>query len=261
MIKFLFLDAWPLEYVRGFERWVKQPVKYAGNPILVPERPYEFRRVQIYGTVLRNPDAGLFKMWYSTHKLEERISYLCYATSEDGYTWERPEPDAVAGTNIVLDRDLSPHGPSILFDAEDTDASRRYKLLMKANERTGIDAFFSRDGIHWRQAQDEPVIDLNSDSHIGLYRDPGTGLYQASLRVLKGDRRVWRAESEDFIHWRRPLLALEPDLADPPQTQVYGLQMTPYGNFVMGWASMFHPFGSDLRWPTAGAGTVGTVRT
>jgi len=248
MIKFLFLDGWTLEFLRGFERRVKQPVKHEGNPILAPERPHEFSRVQLYGTVLRDPASGLFKMWYSTHKLTERVSTLCYATSADGYSWERPDLDVVAGTNIVLDRTLSPHGPSVLLDGRDPDPSRRYKLLMKPNDRTGIDAFFSPEGIHWRQAQPEPVIDLNSDSHIGLYRDSGTGLYQASLRALKGDRRAWRTESEDFIHWRRPVMALEPDVADPPQTQIYGLQMTPYGNYVMGWASMFHPFESDMRW-------------
>ena len=223
-------------------------MKHSGNPTLIPERPHEFKRVQLYGTVLRDPDSGLFKMWYSTHNLTERVSTLCYATSGDGYAWERPDLDVVPGTNIVLDPSLATHGPSILLDPEDPDSSRRYKLLMKPNDRTGIYAFLSPDGLHWRQAQPEPVIDLDSDCHIGLYRDLTTGLYQASLRILKGNRRAWRTESEDFIRWRRPVLALEPDVTDSPQTQVYGLQMTPYGSYVMGWASMFHPFESDLRW-------------
>jgi hypothetical protein len=251
MIKFLFLDGWPLEYVRGFERCAKQPVKCTGNPLLVPERPHEFKRVQLYGSVLHEPESSLFKMWYSTHRLVERVSTLCLAISHDGYKWERPDLDIVPGTNIVLDSSYSPHGPSVIRDAVDPDASRRYKLLMKPNDRMGIEAFFSPDGVHWRRAQPEPVIGLDSDSHIGLYRDAGTGLYQASLRALKGDRRVWRTESRDFIHWRRPVLALEPDVSDPPLTQIYGLQMSPYGNYVMGWASMFHPFESDLRWQKA----------
>jgi hypothetical protein len=248
VIKFLFLDGWTLEAVRGFERRIMQPLKYAGNPILVPEQHHEFSRVQLYGTVLQDRESGQFRMWYSTHKLVDRISTLSYATSDDGYVWERPDLDVVPGTNIVLDSRFSPHGPSVVDDVLEPDGERRYKLLMKPNDRTGIDAFLSPDGIHWRRAQTEPVIDLDSDCHIGLYRDPGTGLYQASLRAHKGNRRVWRTESNDFVHWRRPVMALEPDVADPPLTQIYGLQMTPYGDYVMGWVSMYHPFASDLRW-------------
>ena len=248
MIKFLFLDYWTLEYVRGFERRMEQPVKYTGNPILRPERPYEYKRVHLYGTALRDPESGQFKLWYSTHDSKENIAYLCYAVSDDGYGWTRPDLDVVPGTNIVLDRDEKTHGPSILLDPEDPDPSRRYKLLMRPGRTPAILAYFSPDGVHWRKAQEEPVIQANSDCHIGLYRDPKTGLYQASHRADCPDRRVWRTESEDFIHWRRSVLSLEPDVNDPPQTQIYGMQMSPYGSFVMGWISMFNTWESDFGW-------------
>ena len=248
MIKFLFLDSWTLEEVRGFERRMGQPVKYAGNPIFRPERPYEYKRVHLYGTVLRDPESGRFKMWYSTHALKQSDAYLCYATSEDGVHWTRPDLDVVEGTNIVLDREEHTHGPSVLYDGDDPDASRRYKLLMRPGGVPAIFAYLSPDGIHWRKAQEAPVIEANSDCHIGLYRDPHTGLYQASHRLDCPDRRVWRTESEDFLHWRRSVLALEPDVGDPPQTQIYGMQMSPYGNFIMGWVSMFNTRVSDFGW-------------
>src|SRR6187401_3078104 len=125
-IKFLFLDPWTLEYVRGFQRRLVQPTKYSGNPIFKPERPYEFSRVHLYGTVLRDPGSGLFKMWYSTHDPKDQGGpYLCYATSKGGYVWDRPELDIVSGTNIVFDKQENTHGPSVLFDPEDPDASRR----------------------------------------------------------------------------------------------------------------------------------------
>jgi hypothetical protein len=56
------------------------------------------------------------------------------------------------------------------------------------------------------------------------------------------------SESEDFLHWTRPLLAIEPDANDPAQTQFYGMQMTPYGNYVMGWLSMFNTWENDFKW-------------
>ena len=248
-IKFLFFDPWTLEYVRGFQRRLVQPTKYSGNPIFKPERPYEFSRVHLYGTVLRDPGSGLFKMWYSTHDPKDQGGpYLCYATSKGGYVWDRPELDIVSGTNIVFDKQENTHGPSVLFDPEDPDASRRYKLMMRPGKTPAIVAYFSSDGIHWRKAQAEPVIRANSDCHIGLYRDPKTGLYQSSYRTDAPDRRVWRSESEDFLHWTRPLLAIEPDAGDPAQTQFYGMQMTPYGNYVMGWLSMYNTWETDFKW-------------
>jgi len=89
---------------------------------------------------------------------------------------------------------------------------------------------------------------VDSDCHVGLYRDPATGLYQASFRAHNLDRRVWRCESADFRHWSRPVLTLEPDVSDPPQTQIYGLQMSPYGSFIMGWVSMYSTWERDLSW-------------
>jgi hypothetical protein len=119
---------------------------------------------------------------------------------------------------------------------------------MRPSHKPFIVAYFSPDGVHWRKAQEEPVIRVNSDCHIGLYRDAATGLYQASHRNDCPDRRVWRTESADFLHWRRSVLALEPDVDDPPQTQIYGMQMTPYGNFVMGWVSIYNTWESDFGW-------------
>ena len=248
MIKFLFLDSWPLEYVRGFERRMQQPVKDPANPLLWPERWYEYNRVHLYGTALRDPESGQFMLWYSTHDSEEGTAYLCLAVSEDGHRWTRPDLDVVPGTNIVLDRDERTHGPSVLYDPQDPDPSRQYKLLMRPGHTPVILAYFSPDGVHWRKAQEEPVIRANSDCHIGLYRDPKTMLYQVSHRADCPDRRVWRTESEDFIHWRRSNLALEPDVGDPPQTQIYGMQMSPYGNFIVGWVSMFYTWENDFGW-------------
>ena len=248
MIKFLFLDYWPLEYVRGFERRMEQPVKHAGNPVLRPERTYEYQRVHLYGTAMRDPESGLFKMWYSTHALQQTDAYFCYLTSDDGYHWTRPELDVVPGTNIVLDKEEKTHGPSVLFDPDDPDPARRFKLLMRPGGIPVIYAYFSPDGIHWRKAREEPVIRADSDCHIGLYRDPRTGLYQASHRADCPDRRVWRTESEDFLHWRRSVLSLEPAVDDPPQTQIYGMQISPYGSFVIGWVSMFNTWESDFGW-------------
>jgi hypothetical protein len=192
--------------------------------------------------VLYDREAKLFKAWYSSHG--QGASYLNYATSEDGYHWERPELAVVPGTNIVLDKEEHTHGPSILLDVDEPDASKRYKLIMNPGPRfghgSGLWVYFSPDGIHWRMAQREPTLLARSDSHSALYRDQDTGLYQTTYRLYGADRRVWRSESEDMLHWTRPRLGIEPDVHDGDQTQIYGTQMTPYGNYVIGWMSMLN---------------------
>jgi len=251
-LKFLFLDSHTIEYARGFTRQYGSATKLQQNPVLRPVKPHEFRRIHLYGTALWDDEASQFKLWYSTHSYaSEAASYLCYATSEDGLVWDRPELDAVPGTNIVLDSDRYTHGPSVLRDAAEVDPSRRYKLLMRPRSASGIHgivAMVSADGIHWRAQQDEPVIAAPSDSHIGLYRDRQTGLYRASCRARSADRRVWLCESADFREWTRPALIVEPDGDDSPQTQIYGMQMSPYGSYVLGWLSMYRTREEDMGW-------------
>ena len=248
-VKFLFFDYWTLEYVRNFENRMHQPAKYEGNPILGPERSYEYTRVHMFGTVMRDQRDGNFRMWYTTHSGKGGAydpSNLCYAVSKDGFDWQRPDLDVVPGSNIVIDESYYPHGPTILYDPEDSTEERRYKCLMRPMNFPAIFAYVSPDGIHWRKAQEEPVLQYNSDCHVGLFRHPGDLRYYASYRTDCPDRRVWISESDDFIHWKSPVLSLEPDIRDPVQTQIYGMQMSPYGSCVMGWISMFNTVESDM---------------
>ena len=245
-VKFLFFDYCDYEYVRGFARRLGQPHKYAGNPTMRPQPPHDYQNVHLYGTVLRDPRDGYFKMWYTTWN--DQGSYVLYATSPEGYNWTRPKLDVVPGSNIVMGPAFKPHGPSVLLDLEELDDSKRFKLLMHPAGSPAIQAYYSPDGIHWQQAQPDPVIAAPSDSHIGFYRDPANGLYHCSFRLRGCDRRVWLSESADCLHWTRPVLGIEPDVDDGAQTQFYGMTMTPYGNYVLGWLSVLHTEESDLHY-------------
>ncbi len=50
------------------------------------------KRVNVYGTVLRDEKTGAFQMWYSD------AGHVLYATSLDGVRWERPILN-IAGEN------------------------------------------------------------------------------------------------------------------------------------------------------------------
>ncbi|MCK5811314.1 MAG: hypothetical protein KAG94_00305 [Clostridiales bacterium] len=244
--KFMFFDDWPYEYIRGFERKQGKPSKNKNNPVLKPELPHEFGRTSLYGTILYDRDLDLYKMWYPTFSGGEKaIAYLCYAQSHDGYTWEKPELDVVKGTNIVLDSDHDVRGQTIIYDKLEKNPSRRYKLLVRPGHTPKVCSYVSKDGIHW-EILSKNAINANSDSHIGLIRHPQTGLYMATMRKIKGDRRVWLSTSYDFLKWSDPVLVKELDVTQSMQTQIYGMQISYYGAYLIGAVSYYNTFEDDF---------------
>ncbi|MBN2851834.1 MAG: hypothetical protein JXQ23_03770 [Clostridia bacterium] len=246
--KFMFFDDWPFEYRRGFERKQGYPVKYAGNPIVKPELPHEFGRTSLYGTILYDEELKLFKMWYPTFSglKGPTVSYLCYAESEDGISWIKPDLDVVKGTNIVLDKEHQVRGQTIIYDKKEADPERRYKLLVRPGHIPYTCSYVSPDGIHWKML-DSQAINGNSDSHIGLIRHPETDQYMATMRKIKGDRRVWLSTSNDFEHWTDPVLVKELPVEQSMQTQIYGMQISYYGAYILGCVSYYNTFEDDLE--------------
>jgi hypothetical protein len=242
--KFMFFDDWPYEYSRGFVRKQGKPVKYEENPILVPDRPHEYSRVSLYGTVLREDD--LYKIWYPAFGMGSKtVANLCYAESKDGYNWLKPNLDVVPGTNIILDETHQVRGQSIIHDIEEKNPERRYKFLVRPGHTPSVFSYVSPDGVHWK-ILDKSAINADSDSHIGLIRHPETGIYMATMRKLKGDRRVWLSTSSDFEKWTDPVLVKELDINQSMQTQIYGMQLTYYGAYILGLVSYYNTMEDDL---------------
>lgn len=250
MKKFLFMDDWTLESTGRFTRQYGQAVKVSDQPLFVPDqRDYEYNNCG-YATVLFQPEQGKYTLWYGTSNLYDAntraIKYLCQAVSDDGISWTRPDLDVVPGTNIVMTPEDNPMGSSIILDR--FDPVYPYKLLMRPKYTPAVVGYISRDGIHWQKVSEEPLIHGNSDCKVGLYQDPVTGRYQALFRLNKGHRKNWTSESTDFLHWSRPTLIIEPDLAHGPQTQIYGMQAAYYGAFVIGQSPMYRTETDDLHW-------------
>ena len=244
--KFMFFDDWPFEYSRGFIRKQGIPVKYENNPVLIPELPHEGDRASLYGTILHDEDAGIYKMWYPAFSVVPKtVARLCYAESIDGYNWVKPELDVVPGTNIVLDIEHEVRGQSIIYDIDEPNPERRYKFCNRPGHTPSIFSYVSPDGIHWK-ILDKAAINADSDSHVGLIRHPETGQYMATMRKIKGDRRVWLSTSDDFENWTSPVLVKELPIEQSMQTQIYGMQLTYYGAFIIGIVSYYNTEVDDL---------------
>lgn len=250
-IKFSFFDNRTYEYFKGYRRKSGKAVKSEANPVIKPELPHEFKRVHYYGSAVYDSKDQLYKTWYSTHYYGPALnesdpkaySYLCYASSQDGIRFDKPELDVVPGTNIVMDNDQRVHGPTVIIDDLDPEPQHRFKCAMGPYTKgCAVHLYSSPDGIHWKPMFDGPALDVHSDCHIGFYRDPKTLHYRLSFRVAIPDRRVWVSESLDLKNWTRPVMSVEPDQYDPCETQFYGMQITPYGAYALGMINTYNTF-------------------
>ncbi len=101
----------------------------------------------------------------------------------------------------------------------------------------------SADGLHW---------ELDADARWGAmpwHPDPPAWCFyreDADEHVMLtrpgwGDRRVARQRSRDARVWTDLEMLLEADLLDPPQTELYGMPVFPYGNGYVGllWVAHF----------------------
>ena len=140
----LFVDDAEIQDRPGFIRKVQSPQRLS-DPVLEPDRPWEGRAVQLWGSVLYDGEEGRFKMWYysineALYKRTGTGHFICYATSKDGVVWDKPELGAVPcegsrANNIVYPPPevpqkwgMDPWG--VVLDPGERDPARRYKMGM-----------------------------------------------------------------------------------------------------------------------------------
>jgi len=168
----------------------KSEVFFAG------EHPWE--REANLGIVTVLHEAGRYRLWYAASKVADpAASYVCYAESDDGLAWQRPELglceyEGSARNNILCcGRDL--HLGSVFMDPS-APPEERYKAIAPR-------------GRYYRDGQPDP--DMTREQHKALLADVEVGGVDARRRAQAIEVRmgVCASVSPDGIHWR--------NLADP----------------------------------------------
>jgi hypothetical protein len=251
----LFVDDF-LVAETGLKRTCHAAVPYPGNPVLRPDKPWEFEgeykglrgpyAMPFSDGVWFDPRDKLYKMWYMGGLLHA----TCYAVSTDGMHWQKPTLDVKPGTNIVHagNRDSS----TVWLDLAEKDPGRRFKMLRfeKAPKR-GLALHFSADGIHWSDEvrRAGPTYDRST-----FFFNPFRGVWVYSLKAVFPDlespgrfqvRRYW--EQEDLLRspvwngYNDALLWANTDRLDPPsliargeRAFIYNLDATPYESVLLG---------------------------
>ncbi len=232
------------------------PKKYAGNPVLKPETKLELNgekndaAVPKSGGVWWDPAEKLFKMWYEAGW----IHTICYATSKDGLTWERPTLDVVPGTNQVLPPDLTPDSWTVVPDWEAADPQQRYKMYMRppGGQMPGI-SMTSPDGVHWTNR----VMSGDTGDRSTMFYNPFRKKWVYSLRSgFRGrSRHYW--ECDDFLAgatWSPdgPVVWAAADRDDPKDwvtrrmPQLYNLDAVAYESLLLGFYQIHHGPENDV---------------
>src|SRR5581483_12469944 len=164
----------------------------------------------------------------------------CYAESADGIHWKKPdlglvEVNGTKQNNVILaDPAFSSDFSPFLDKRAGIDPSERFKAL-GGTMRTGLVAFASADGLHWRKLREEPVLpkatETRYDSQNLAFWSEAEGRYVCYFRTFKkfpgkgGIRWISRTTSENFLDWAPPV---EMSFGDAPPEHLYINQTSPY---------------------------------
>ncbi len=205
-------------------------------------------------------DGEKYRMYYKAWHLEvskgklntgRHPLYCCYAESDDGIQWRKPELGIVEyhgskKNNITMASGpvgklkVDPGHPAVFKDenpAVKPDA--RYKAIFRSSGKRGLLPFKSPDGLHWSPMTDEPILGgLGAfDSQNLAFWDPTLGKYRAYWRIFTagkitdkewkpaGHRAIRTAVSDDLVKWTD---VKDLTYVDSPSEQLYTNQIKHY---------------------------------
>ncbi len=206
-----------------------------------------------YGTVIK--DGDLFRLYTRDGRRAkfdgDQPEVTRYCESRDGIRWTKPrlglhEIDGNKENNVILHEPPFCHNFSPLLDTRPgAPAGERFKALA-GTVKTGLVAFVSGDGIHWRKLRPEPVITYTKeyafDSQNVSFWSASEQCYVCYFRHFldKKLRSVCRTTSKDFVVWTE-LVALKPNF---PGEHLYTTLTHPYfraPHLYVALPTRFHP--------------------
>ena len=190
------LESSTVEDTWAVRRRVNPLVKSSRNPVLTKTQAWEGSGPYTYGTVLYDPQDKLLKCWYTVYhdrEYRQRLpgSYMTgYATSKDGYQWEKPNLGLVdwrgSRNNSLIRLGQMYNGP-VAVVLNPPESGIRARFVCSYLDKPGVCVAVSDDGVDWR---DSRVIETHhSDTHNCITWDAIrrrwlVSLRQAALRPL-----------------------------------------------------------------------------
>ncbi len=177
------------------------------------------------------PDGGIDGEHPSKPAGAKGYGYICYAESDDGIHWRKPELGLIdfqgsKANNIVLmsgplgDVNIDVSSPAVFKDENPNVApDARYKATVQDNNQArppwGLLLLKSPDGLHWKPMQTKPILTDGTFDTLNLaYWDAERREYRAYWRYFTtpetDEERSWKppgyranrtATSQDMLIW------------------------------------------------------------
>jgi hypothetical protein len=240
----LLVDDYLLDALSGEARLqLHQPVPQ--EIVYRTDAPWE-GNASGYPSVFR--DGDLYRMYYHglhyrhsgepAQALEDHPAVLCYAESDDGVNWRRPELGihdfrGSTANNIVLTREAvseisgDPAHTSVWLDTNPAcPPDERIKITIVGKPK-GLYVLGSGDGVNFRVLSTTPsVTDGAFDSQNLMFFDPHIGAYREYHRGFnEGVRGIMTATSQDVLQFPAPQWL---EYEDSPYEHLYTNQVGPY---------------------------------
>jgi len=228
-----FIDGRWITHSYFLERKVARPSRVSREPVIAP--------MGAHGSVV--PTADGLAMWYSTVQWvpfkggKTHQTWIHYATSKDGVTFDLPDLGIHEGGNVIIaGNDTGADGKPLtgvrgcsgvcVLDAERQTvphARARYTAMYRAwvpGMHGGLSLASSSDGLRWTGYAENTLRIGASDTFNNFFYDEKIKRYVAYVRPLihagpsHVNRCMARIESEDMIHWGNEQLVLDTDAAD-----------------------------------------------
>ena len=251
--KQIFIDDSVVAASSNVQRQPHRPVRH-GPPILEADRPWETDGGGVYmygGSVLFDSEERVFKMWYrasgpisrrpSAPGSEDPGGYrACYAVSDDGVEWHKPDLGAADFGGDTRNNLLPPSGdgmqfirrPNLIKDYDEPDPARRYKMVYMdyVDGAWGLSKAYSPDGIRWEMNVGTPhrfergiapngILfgwDPRFERYVHFHRKQARIRSDVDGRTSRRKTAVMRTESRDFETWGGTTEALAREPGDPP---------------------------------------------
>jgi hypothetical protein len=232
----LFVDSYLIDHLESARLVLHHP--HDEGSVLKFNEPWEGPFCG-YCTVIK--DGGKYHFYYrglpEAGRDGSEREVTCYAESSDGIHIIKPKLNLfkVKGTksNNVILADAAPvnHNFSPFLDTRaGVPEDQRYKAL-GGTEKSGLIAYASADGIHWKKLRDEPVFTKGKfDSQNVSFWSATEQRYLCYFRTWTGNgysgfRSVGRTTSIDFLNWTEPE---QMSFGDTPLEHIYTNQTHPY---------------------------------
>ena len=230
-----------------------------GSYVMEPDKAWEgtgtnWPCTYLFGSVIYDTDASIYKMWYQSYDDPTGKYYVCYATSSDGITWTKPNLGIYifggnTNNNIVGETQI----PSVVKDTAESDPNKRYKMYGFQGPGYNICGYYiwySADGLNWTKPYSTPRLDSAGADVCTMAYDSTNSKYISSNKydVPNPDghgRRIQRnSTSTDFVTWSTPELGFQCDeILDKGsylRTDIYGMGLYPTDGVYFSFPWIFH---------------------